>query len=353
MLKVYDIGLYGLWSQCNYGSIISYFALNKYLTDNGSSVLMLELPAMGGQALFEHGYTHARRFANEHYAISHVYSPEDMWKYNNICSSFLLGSDQIWNYGVARNYGKSFYLDFVNDFKPKAAYAATFGHEIDFTPENEKDGIGRLFRRFDSISVREDDSVRLLSGYGVDASQVVDPIFLHPASVYEALADKAAFKPKGRYIAACILDPIPEAADCVRALSDKTGIKNIVATLDGNPRTFREKSEILGLPLRSDVQIEDLVNIILNSSYVITDSYHTMCLAIMFRRNFIVIPNRFRGYSRFDSFERLVPVGSRYCHYDAGAIRDGKYSTPPESDRIINALNDSINRSKKWIEDNI
>ncbi len=350
---MYDLGLYGLWSQCNYGSMIAYYALHQYLTKQGCQVLMLELPAMGGAPLYEHGWTHARRFAEEHYAISHVYSPEDMWKYNNMCKQFLLGPDQLWNFGVSRNYGRSFYFDFVEDFKPKLAYATSFGHEIDFTPEEEKRDIKRLLERFDAIGVREDDSIRLLSQYGVESQQVIDPMFLLPPSVYEALADKAWIRPQGDFVAACISDPTPEAAECVRALSEQYGHIPVIPILDGNAREWEEKKERLGYDVPENVQLEDLVYALLHAKVIITDSYHATCLAILFHKPFIAIPNQFRGYSRFDSLARLLPLQDRYCYYDAERIRQGAYNYLPDFSVIDTVIREQAAISEQWLAENI
>lgn len=349
---MYDIGLYGLWSQCNYGSMIAYYALHQYLTERGHSVLMLELPAMGGQALYEHGWTHARRFAEEHYAISHVYSPEDMWKYNKVCGQFLLGSDQLWNFGVSRNYGKSFYFDFVEDFKPKLAYGVSFGHEIDFTPEEEKREVKRLLERFDSIAVREDDSVRLLEGYGVKAAQVADPVFLLPPSAYEALADRAALRPQGDYIAACISDPTPEVNECVKALSERYGMP-VVPLLDGNAREWEEKAARLNFAVPENAQLEDYLYVLRHAAVVITDAYHAVCLALLLHKPFVAMPNRFRGYSRFDSLARQLPIQERYCYYDAERIRQGAYDRTPDFAVLDARWQEMTEESRQWLTDNI
>ena len=351
--NVYDIGLYGLWSQCNYGSMIAYYALHQYLTERGHSVLMLELPAMGGQPLYEHGWTHARRFAEEHYTISHVYSPQDMWKYNQMCEQFLLGPDQLWNFGVSRNYGRSFYFDFVEDFKPKLAYGVSFGHEIDFTPAEEKQAIRQLLQRFDSIAVREDDSVRLLEAYGVRSAQVVDPVFLLPSSAYETLGERATLRPQGDYIAACISDPTPEANECVKALSEQYGGMPVVALLDGNVREWEEKTSRFDFTVPDNAQLEDYLYVLCHAKAVITDAYHALCLSLLFRRPFVAIPNRFRGYSRFDSLARQLPIRKRYCYYDAEEIRRGTYRHSLDFVALEARWRTIVAQSRQWLVDNV
>jgi len=61
MSAKYDIGLFGLWNQCNYGSIITYYALNRTLESIGKTVLMIDRPNRNT----EETNTHAKRFASE------------------------------------------------------------------------------------------------------------------------------------------------------------------------------------------------------------------------------------------------------------------------------------------------
>lgn len=61
--------------------------------------------------------THSRRFAKEHFHISQPYALKDLHILNRHCDTFIIGSDQVWNYGISKNFGKSFYLDFANDDK--------------------------------------------------------------------------------------------------------------------------------------------------------------------------------------------------------------------------------------------
>ena len=42
LAQKYDVGIMGLWYGCNYGSIMTYYALNNVVTSLGKSVLMLD-----------------------------------------------------------------------------------------------------------------------------------------------------------------------------------------------------------------------------------------------------------------------------------------------------------------------
>ena len=112
----FDIGVMGFWYSCNYGSMLTYYALNNVLTDMGKSVLMIDKPAIFPHDI-EYTQTHSRIFAQKHYKISKINKLAEMGELNSLCSTFMLGSDQLWNYGLARPFGFSLFFDFVNDDK--------------------------------------------------------------------------------------------------------------------------------------------------------------------------------------------------------------------------------------------
>lgn len=133
----YDVGIFGVWSGCNYGSIATYYALNQVVTSMGKSVLMIDKPVLRADDA-ELKETHSRRFGQEHYNISKQYKLGELHELNNLCDTFIIGSDQVWNYGISKNFGKAFYLDFAAEEKKKIAYAISFGHSIDFAPVDER-----------------------------------------------------------------------------------------------------------------------------------------------------------------------------------------------------------------------
>lgn len=114
----YDVGIFGVWSGCNYGSIATYYALNQIVSSMGKTVLMIDKPILTDDDV-ELKETHSRRFAREHYNISKQYKLNQMQALNGLCDAFLIGSDQVWNYGISKNFGKAFYLDFADDEKKK------------------------------------------------------------------------------------------------------------------------------------------------------------------------------------------------------------------------------------------
>ena len=107
----YDVGILGVWYGCNYGSIATYYALQQTIEKLGYSTLMVHYPRLKPDDGRMKG-RHSIRFAEEHYDISPSYHVSEIGELNKYCDAFVLGSDQLWNYGVTKIFGHSYFLDF-------------------------------------------------------------------------------------------------------------------------------------------------------------------------------------------------------------------------------------------------
>jgi coenzyme F420-reducing hydrogenase beta subunit len=348
--KRYDIGVFGVWYGCNYGSVASYYGLNRTLEKLGYSVLMIDKPDLGKKNDMEMGMTHSRRFAKEHYNISQSYSLKNLEKLNELCDTFVLGSDQVWNYGVSKNFGKAKYFDFVRDDKKKIAYASSFGHEVDFAPEDEQKNISKLMRRFDAISIREEQGVKLAEKiYGVKAKYVVDSAFLVEKEIYEELAVKSRFKEKKPYIASYILDPTPKIREALLHVSKELKLP-LINVLDGVPWLWKKNKEKLNLDVVADVQIEEWLYILKNSEFVITDSYHGSIFAALFGKTFIPIVNKHRGKSRFSSLGSMLDITERLIDDPTRILNNASCLKPMDTEFIALIIESNRWLSKEWLK---
>lgn len=357
MEKKYDIGVLGVWSGCNYGSIMTYYALNRLIEGMGKSVLMIDKPILRQENDVERTETHSRRFANEHYHISPAYRIPDFKNYNDMCEGFLLGSDQLWNYGISRNFGKAFYLDFAEPQKRRIAYATSFGHEIDFAPPEERKIITKYMRDFNAISLREDDGVRLCNEvYGVEAQQVLDPVFMvDRKEVYDPLIQKSVhFKPENEeepFICAYILDPTPEKREALLKLSEKMGGMKIICLLDGLFWLFEENKQKMNLDnCIENLQVEDWLYYLSRARYVVTDSCHGASFAMIFGREFTAITNKRRGFSRFKSLGNLFDCHERIITDVSKLMTEDSLLQPVDYEKINSIMQRERVRCRAWME---
>jgi nitroreductase len=296
----------GWWYGKNYGSILTYFALNRAIGKLGYSIVMVHEP------LGYNGYRvkwpddilslqFARRMEYDYTSQQHYSTLDDL---NNIIDTFVVGSDQLWNPLVGR-VNDDLFLDFVRPEHRRIAYGTSFGNrgaakfKDDFIEKHRKN-----LSRFDAISVREDYAVDTASTvFGVDAVQVVDPVFLLPRDDYHALSMRSKVTLPEKYLAIFFLDPTPEKRDVALAVADKLNLGKIVVI--PNPDGGRKKYGDLFAGSQFETIPEDAPESFLytygSADYVITDSFHGTAFAVIFEKPFSVIYNTRRGADRFKS----------------------------------------------------
>ncbi|MDR0883323.1 MAG: Coenzyme F420 hydrogenase/dehydrogenase, beta subunit C-terminal domain [Oscillospiraceae bacterium] len=302
MAKHYDVGVVGWWYGQNYGSMLTYYGLHQALTSMGYSVLMLH------EAL---GYNAWRvqwpediapmRFAKAHYDTTPQCHYTELYQYNTQCDNFICGSDQLWNPSIGRVNGDCF-LDFVDADKKRIAYATSFGQK---TITEKKAAFFQRYRSelqaFDAVSVREDFGVQVVrEHFGVEAAQVIDPVFLLETKEYAALAQKAPNKERGKYLFAFILDPTEEKHARIKEIAAKLGLEKIIVTTDAAPNLQPKCHEVFGdCTVIDQIAPENFLYHMKNAQYVVTDSFHGTCFSTIFNKNFSVFFNTKRGADRF------------------------------------------------------
>ena len=347
----YDVGVLGVWFGCNYGSIATYYGLMKQLQGLGLSVLMIDKPGFVGRDREVAEENHSRVFANTHFHVSKRYKLNELRILNHICDSFVIGSDQVWNHGIARNFGRSFLMDFVRDEKKKVAVAASFGHDRDFRSNRERIIASEYFKRFDAISVREESAVGIMKRvFGVDATRVLDPVFSTDRQVYDDIAAESTRNETEPYMLTYILDPTPEKKEVIRHLSEKLGLRTI-HILDGTPWNYESNKEKLGMDtILENVTFQDCVYYFKNSSYVLTDSCHGMSFAIIYHKPFAGIGNAHRGMTRFASLTKLFHVEDRFVTNPLDIIKNDHFLEPMDYTQVEEIMEKEKAFFQDWLK---
>lgn len=354
--RKFDVAVMGVWSGCNYGSVATYYALHELIKGFGLQVLMIDKPLIKENDP-EQGMTHARRFAMEHYEISRKYKLRELGILNGNIDTFVMGCDQVWNRGISRNFGMAYYFDFADATKKKISYAASFGHDKDFSTPAERVTISEYLSRFDAISVREAGGVKICNEvYGVEATQVLDPVFTADRKIFEELTEKAAANNRAdkyeKYLCTYILDPTEEKKAAIRWVAEQKGLK-IINLLDGLPWLFEKNAsqmrEVGECP--ENVQVEDWLYYIRNSEFLVTDSCHGISFAIIFDRPFVGIANARRGLSRFDSLLGLFDLKHRYVTDANEIIGNEALIEDIDYKPIKEKLESERVRSYEWLKD--
>lgn len=300
----YDIGYVGWWDSRNFGSALTCFALNRILQKMGYSVLMLEHPGILPEEMDRYGIQFAKHF----YDISEITETHDFSRFNEICDSFIVGSDQLWNWWNNKDNGYGYYfLNFVYADHRKIAYGPSFGDDWSSYPEYTRIEISYWLSRFDAVSVREKSGVQILErDFSRKADWVMDPVLLCDIASYEeaaALSNRVETEP---YLFAYILDATEEKFNAVKQAAKAKGLSYRIA-IDG----LGNKAELNALldndpNIITDLRTEDWLYYIMNASFVIADSFHGLCFSIIFKKQFIAFVNAYRGKARFDTISEAA-----------------------------------------------
>jgi len=103
------------------------------------------------------------RFYNEHLSLTskHFTSSRELESLNREFDKFVVGSDQVWNYNIARS-DFAYFLNFVHENNKKIAYAPSFG--LTAIPNDLKNAYIDNLKRIRYLSVRESYGAQLIKG---------------------------------------------------------------------------------------------------------------------------------------------------------------------------------------------
>lgn len=346
----YDVGVVGWWYNENYGGTLTYYALNQVLQKMGLTVLMVA--KCTGDKNYKPKYDSVPyRFAMKNYYISKNYTPDKIHILNDHCKTFISGSDQLFNPTLWEYSGPQYFLNYVSANNNIVSYASSFGNGF-VDNKNLKVQMAYWLNRFNAISVRENYGRDICkSVFGLNAELVMDPVFLCDTEAYKRQADKSGLKKEYNYLLNFILDPNEEKRKLILTISEKLNLPYINML---NAMDYDRNAKILNLEnTKKNIDIEEWLFYYMNSDFVITDSFHGTCFAIIFRKNFISLANYQRGEKRFISLLQEVGLMDRLV-YDVNEI----YTRPElfetiDYEKVYERINPKIKASYEWLENAI
>ena len=152
------------------------------------------------------------------------------------------------------------------------SYAATFGRSISTNESIPHEVISQL-HSLDSISVRDDNSLKIIQHLSLKAEKVLDPTFLYNVKLPNF------GKNISDYILLYILDIAP--GDIFR-IQEYARLNNKKLIAVGYSKDWCDKSFV-------DVDVFEWLNFFTNASFVITNTFHGTIYSILFRKRFCVL----------------------------------------------------------------
>ena len=354
----FDIGLVGVWAAPNFGSHLTYYSLYKILKNMGYSVCMLEWSE--DSKSLPGGCAHLFQKIPYHYyevpkSPRHRY---EMKKFNDMCDIFIHGSDQLLNPYIYRDL-RTINFDWTDLSKKKIAYALSFGLRVlEYSPKERKE-LTMALKQYSSISVREDTAVDLIKYFfGVDAVQLLDPVFLSSKDDYLSIADNNSGRNyEEDYILAYMLDQNNELGKIVAGVAKKRGL-HLKLIMDARYNDFPDQLQTFADMFGKDVEllnplsVEEFLYAYSRAKYVFTDSMHGSCFAMIFQKDFNSYANNRRGIPRFESLLKMLGLMDRLSYsVDEVKEREDTLFSPVPYDKINLILNDKKQKSMNWLKE--
>ena len=214
----------------------------------------------------------------------------------------IVGSDQVWNPGLNHDFGFNPYLaGELPEGQDRVAYAASFG--VAELPESSREAYRAALSRFRKITVREESGAaicRTLLGTRPDV--VLDPTLLLSADAWLSVVGG---KRSGSLVAYWVRTLTPRDVEALAQIARRAGASIRLMSAGPMPK--------MTLPPEIEPSVDadpfDFVRILADSSAVVTDSFHGLQFATLFRKPFVALGELSDPRS---NASRLVDFGARY-----------------------------------------
>ena len=262
---------------------------------------------------------------------------------------YICGSDQIWNTTFRNGTDPAYYLDFGTSVTRRISYAASFA--TDSLRQGTTDFVKSRLQNLNAISVRESSGLDILNGLGLNGTQIMDPVFLLPASHWEQIADEwynnatpneKRSMPQGeQYI--LVQDFMRD--DAIRRTAQR------IARLTGW-RIWQVSPYRLGYADRCfrTAGPEQFLWLIRNARCVVSNSFHVTAFSLIFGRDAFVV-NRSDGLNnRMADILGRLDLKNRLVNDETP---DNVLTAAIDYTRVTPLLQKYTQQSREWLIENL
>lgn len=334
----FDVAVLNYWWSLNYGAVLTAYALQQSLKEWGYSNRLVTYIHDWCRPNYHGSYTQI--FADRYLDITRTYkTPGELAKLNKAADTFIVGSDQVFRPKYTRDSNFYFYLPFADPEKKKISCSASFGLDKLDASSRDKPLLRYYLSCFDAVSVREKSGIDVCrEELGYDkAEQILDPVFWFDAGRWDELIKNSLKRGEG-FGLSYVLDRHPETVEIVQAVEQKFGVSEIVDM--GNAQ---KDDNVTMSP-------EDWLYHIKNCRYLVTDSFHGVCFAIIFNKPFVCIVNPERGASRFESLLGLLGLENRLLSRGEDVNQRPELFESVDYETVNKKLSAEAERSILWMQ---
>lgn len=257
-----------------------YMRRERHIENSAKKPITGRIQPLIRKVIHQRGYRGFRNFEKTmrfypKHCISH---PSGLSSIQARYGILICGSDQVWNTDIT-NHDYSYFLDFCVDDYKKVSYAPSFGIES-FTSVTEQEQIADLLKRFRHLCVREQSGQALVKKLtGIVPPIVSDPTLLLTREEWACEAAPVILGDE-HYILYYTVKESETLYRFARKLSAKTGYKLVL--IGGNfLDRFKKNSDFF-----CDATPREWLTLLLNSQYVVTNSFHGIAFSINLNKNF-------------------------------------------------------------------
>lgn len=222
-------------------------------------------------------------------------------------SAVVVGSDQVWRPNMFVNKHQdvdAYFLSFLPDSVTRVSYAASFGVDKweDTSDSILSDRVRKAMTKFNAISVREQTGIAICRDhFGVTAQHVLDPTLLNGVEFFERVIAKAGVSKQNENVVYYKLDVDTTFISAIKHIGDILQVPTEDIYYQMSEAGYRY------------IPVADWLAKIRDSKFVVTDSFHCVCLAILFNKEFICFANQDRGLARLQSLLASLGIDGRLC----------------------------------------
>ena len=306
----------------NYGTTLQAFALVEYIKKMGYDCEIINYQSktpkqkmkrflLDRYLFFKKNTTYKKhkcmyKWIKNNLTIStKKYNKNNLAVLNNNYDAFVCGSDQIWS--TAENEIDPFYYLYFTSDNKKISYAPSIGKNI--VGEKVRNDFINLVSKFKYLSVREKNGANIIYELtGKNPKIMIDPTLLLLPEEWKQKLGLNETKIKEKYIFCYFLRENKEYYDSVIEFANNVGYKII------NPAEIYktcEKGKVMDSKLFLDY--------LLNSNFVVTDSFHGMVFSILCHKKFCV-------FKRYNDNEKMSQNSRIYNLLEQLNLMDNLYN---------------------------
>ena len=221
--------------------------------------------------------------------------------------ALIVGSDQVWRPLYNPRLTRSFF-DFAEDLNIcRIAYAASFGTDDWEYTESQARTCSKLAKLFKAISVREKSGINICQErFGVDATFVLDPTMLLDKEDYIKIVENSGITKSEGDMFTYILDQTDKKKEFIKKVSTRLNLTPFSVMPHKNKQYIKKDIYNCIFPA-----VEQWLRAFIDAKFVVCDSFPGAVFSIIFNKPFVIIGNKERGMSRFNSLLNLYSLKDR------------------------------------------